>query len=171
MALLSASKEVRSMLSHFHRLILAGACAAMPFASTATPAFAAPAHAGSAEAQALLTRAVAELKAVGAAKAFAEFNDPQGSFHTRELYVFVFSMSGRYEASGADPKLVGSDATDMTDAEGKPLVQDMIAQARAKGGGRVDYVWLNRADNRVEHKRSLVQRVGDHIVGVGYYAG
>jgi cytochrome c len=30
---------------------------------------------------------------------------------------------------------------------------------------------LNRADNHVEHKRSLVQRVGDHVVGVGSYAG
>ncbi|NKJ41073.1 MULTISPECIES: cache domain-containing protein [unclassified Novosphingobium] len=161
------------MLPKFLRLILAPAfaCAALvPLAFVPAPAQAAT-HAGSADAQALLTRAVAELKGVGPQKAFAEFNDPAGAFHTRELYVFVFSMTGRYEASGADPKLVGSDATDMTDAEGKPLVRDMIALAKAKGGGRVDYVWLNRADNRVEHKRSLVQRVGDHIVGVGYYAG
>ncbi len=154
----------------FSRLILAGAMACAAVSLAPAPASAA-AHAGSADAQALLSRAVAEVNGVGAPKAFAEFNDPTGPFHTRELYVFVFSMTGRYEASGADPKLVGSDASGMTDAEGRPLVQDMIALAKAKGGGRVDYVWLNRVDNRVEHKRSLVQRVGDHIVGVGYYAG
>ncbi|MBB3359618.1 MULTISPECIES: cache domain-containing protein [unclassified Novosphingobium] len=158
------------MLPTFPRLILACAmaCVTVPLASV--PAQAA-AHAGSADAQALLSRAVAEVKGVGAPKAFAEFNDPNGPFHTRELYVFVFSMTGRYEASGADPKLAGSDVSAMTDAEGRPFVQDMIALAKAKDGGRVDYVWLNRVDNRVEHKRSLVQRVGDHIVGVGYYAG
>jgi cytochrome c len=157
----------------FRRLVPAACAMALAaFAPVAAHAAERPAaHASSVDAQALLTRAVAELSAVGPAKALAEFNDPRGSFQTRELYVFVFSMNGRYEASGADPRLVGVEAIDMTDAEGKPFVRDMIALAKARAGGRVDYVWLNRVDNRVEHKRSLVQRVGDHIVGVGYYAG
>ncbi len=148
------------------RLLLAGACA-ISFQSAAHAAD----HATSFQAQALLDKAVAEVNAAGPDKAFAEFNDAKGSFKTRELYVFVFSMGGVYEASGANPNLVGTAAPDMTDAEGKPLVREMIAVAKSKGHGRVDYIWLNRSDNRVEHKRSLVQRVGDHIVGVGYYAG
>lgn len=152
-------------MSVLTRLFAACALVLAPVAAHAAP------HAGSAEAQALLTRAVSELNGVGSTKAFAEFNDPAGAFHTRELYVFVFSMDGHYEASGADPRLSGTAAIDMTDAEGKPFVRQMLALAKAKAGGRVDYVWLNRIDNRVEHKRSLVQRVGDHIVGVGYYAG
>jgi cytochrome c len=48
----------------------------------------------------------------------------------------------------------------MTDAEGKPLVQAMIAAVKDQPQGKVDYVWLNRADNRVEHKVSLIRRVG-----------
>ena len=80
-------------------------------------------------------------------------------------------MKGVYEASGANPKLVGTNALNWTDVRGKHLVREMIAVAKTRGHGRVDYIWLNRADNRVEHKRSLVQRVGDHIVGVGYYQG
>jgi len=150
----------------FSRLMIAGVCAL----SIQTSAHAAS-HASSREAQALLDKAVAELQVAGPEKALAEFNDPKGPFKARDLYVFVFSIQGIYEASGANPKLVGTPAPDLTDAEGKPLVREMIAVAKAKGKGRVDYVWLNRADNRVEHKRSLVQRVGDHIVGVGYYTG
>jgi len=150
----------------FSRFLLASACVL----SLSSAAQAAP-HASSREAQALLDKAVTELQVAGPAKALAEFNDAHGAFRTRELYVFVFSINGVYEASGGNPKLVGTNAPDMTDAEGKPLVREMISVAKAKGHGRVDYVWLNRADNRVEHKRSLVQRVGDHIVGVGYYAG
>jgi len=153
-------------MNMFSRLLLAGAFAlAVPAIAAAAP------HAGSAQAQALLNRAVAELGKAGPAKAFAEFNDAKGGFIDQDLYVFVFSAKGVYEATGANPQLVGTSAIDMTDAEGKLLVQAMIAAVKDQPEGRVDYVWLNRADNRVEHKVSLVRRVGDHIVGVGYYKG
>jgi cytochrome c len=53
--------------------------------------------------------------------------------------------------------------------EGKPIVQDMIEIAKTSGHGKVNYIWLNRGDNRVEHKMSLIELVGDNVVGVGYY--
>jgi len=121
------------------------------------------------QAKALLDKAVAEVQMDGPEKAFAQFNDHNSGYTVGELYVFVFDLKGKYEASGGNPALVGTDASDLHDAEGKYLVREMIALAKSKGHGRVDYVWLNRADNQVEKKRSLVQRVGDHIVGVGYY--
>ena len=55
------------------------------------------------------------------------------------------------------------------DAEGKPVVQDMIANAKESGSGQVDYLWLNRSNNKVEHKSSYVVRTGDYIVGAGAY--
>lgn len=153
------------MLSFPRALLAAAALAMVPCAAQAAP------HATSQDAQALLDKAANELATVGAPRALAEFNAPSGGFRTSELYVFVFTLKGVYEASGAQPKLVGTDAIDMTDAEGKPLVREFIRVATTQGAGEVDYVWLNRGDNRVEHKRTYVRRVGDHIVGVGYYAG
>ena len=150
----------------FSRFLLASVCVFAPQSA----AFAAG-HATSVQAQALEDKAVAELQTAGPDKAFAAFNDANGAYKYNDLYVFVFNMKGDYEASGANPKLVGTNALDMTDAEGKHLVQEMIAVAKRSGHGRVSYIWLNRADNRVEHKVSLVRRVGDHIVGVGYYHG
>lgn len=148
------------------RLLLASACAlTIPAGAIAAP------HATSREAQAMLDKAVAEIGKAGPEKAFAEFDSPDGGFKAKDLYVFVFNLKGVYEASGANPKLVGTDAIDMTDAEGKPVVQAMIAAVKNQPQGRVDYIWLDRMDNRVEHKRSLVKRVGNHIVGVGYYMG
>lgn len=120
-------------------------------------------------AELLLARAVEAIGKDGPQAAFDAFNRRDGGFSESELYVFVFSLDGRYEASGANPKLVGQDARDMKDAEGKFLVREMIDIARNKGEGTVEYVWLNRIDNKVETKRSLIKRVGDHIVGVGYY--
>jgi cytochrome c len=126
-------------------------------------------HATPGQAQALLDRAVATVQKDGPDRAFAQFDDPSAGFVVGDLYVFVFDLKGVYHASGANPRLVGSDAYDLTDVEGKPLVREMIARAKSSGHGEVSYVWLDRTDNKVERKHSLVQRVGDYIVGVGYY--
>lgn len=121
------------------------------------------------EAELLLRRAVDKLKADGPDAAFTAFNQHTGDYTSGELYVFVFTMKGKYMASGANPALTGQDAYKLKDAEGKHIVQEMIHIAKKSGSGAVSYVWLNRADNKVESKRSVIQRVGDYIVGVGYY--
>lgn len=126
-------------------------------------------HATPQQAQALLEKAVQKLQKDGPDAAFTAFNDRASGYTDHDLYVFVFDLNGKYMASGANPKLVGTDAHDLKDAEGKPLVAEMIAVAKSKGHGEVDYVWLNRPDNRVEKKKSFVQKVGDYLVGVGYY--
>lgn len=152
-------------MTSFSRLLFAGACAL----AVQSTAFAAPPHATAADARAMLDKAVAEMNAKGANAAFAEFNKKSGEFNTGELYVFVFGTDGKYEATGANPTLVGTDASELADAEGHPIVQQMIEIAKTTGTGKVNYVWLNRADNRIEHKMSLIELVGDHVVGVGYY--
>ncbi|KIL99498.1 Cytochrome c2 [Paramagnetospirillum magnetotacticum MS-1] len=124
---------------------------------------------GPEQARVLLDRAVGKVKSDGPDKAFAAFNDPKGGFVARDLYVFVFDMKGKYMASGGNPKLTGTDASKLQDAEGKAIVSEMINIANSTGKGEVDYMWLNRVDNQVEKKRSMIQRVGDYIVGVGYY--
>jgi signal transduction histidine kinase len=121
------------------------------------------------QAQALLDKAAAKLNKDGPEQAFAAFNSRDGGFVAHELYVFAFDMTGRYMASGANPKLVGSDAHELKDAEGKMLVKEMIDVSKTKGKGEIDYVWLNRADNRVEKKHSIYQAVNGYILGVGYY--
>jgi cytochrome c len=123
------------------------------------------------EAQAMLKKAVALLKKSGGEAAFAAFNDPQGGYVVNDEYVFAIGLEdGTYRASGASPNLVGVDVREVTDAAGKPLFKDMIALAKQKGSGTLDYSWRNPATNAVEHKRSLIQRVDDVLLGVGYYA-
>jgi cytochrome c len=123
------------------------------------------------EAQALLEKAVSLVQTAGAGPAYASFNDPKGDFTRSDLYVFAIGLDdGKFRASGASPQLAGTDARDLHDAAGKPLVQEMIALAKDKGTGTVDYVWRNPATNAVEAKHSMIQRVGDVLVGVGYYS-
>ena len=32
-----------------------------------------------------------------------------------------------------------------------------------------EYIWRNPANNKDEHKHSIIQRVGKYVVGVGFY--
>jgi len=122
------------------------------------------------QARTLLDKAVAEMKKAGAGTAFKAFNDPKGGFVRDDLYVFAIGLEdGKYRASGAAPQLSGQNVRDLHDVAGKPIVQDMIAVARKSGSGQVDYVWRNPATNAVESKHSVIQRVDDVLLGVGYY--
>jgi cytochrome c len=94
------------------------------------------------QAKALAEKAATYLKDKGPDAALPAFNDRNGSFVHGDLYVFVFDMTGKYLASGANPTLTGTNAKDLKDAEGKPVVQDMIAKAKENGSGQVDYLWL-----------------------------
>jgi cytochrome c len=137
-------------------------------ALAATSAFAVP-RGTPGQAKAMFDQAVALMQKEGPDKAFAAFNDPHGKFVRGDLYVFVFDMGGKYMASGANPSMVGTAVEDMTDAAGNPVVKNIIETAKTKGEGTVSYVWLDRATNSVENKTSYIKRVGDYVVGVGYY--
>ncbi len=122
------------------------------------------------QAQDFLEKAIAEIKRLGSAAAFKEFNDRQGNFIHDDLYVFVVGIEDtRFYAMGASPDLVGNNVEKLRDAEGKFIVRDMIKLAKEQGSATYDYVWRNPADNKVEDKHSLIQRVGQYVIGVGYY--
>lgn len=121
------------------------------------------------EARALLDAATAAVKKDPKA-AIAAFNQPHGQYVRGELYVFAVNMGGVFLANAGEPHaLVGMNTLDLRDATGKPFMRVMIDAARTRGKGSVDYIWLNRSTNRIETKTTLFNRVGDIIVGVGYY--
>lgn len=124
------------------------------------------------KAKAMLERAVEYMNGNSTERAFAAFNNQRGSFHENDLYVFVVGMrDGIMHAHGGAPEgIVGEPVLDLKDAQGKPIIREMLQVVEREGSGKVDYVWLNRMTNRVENKTSMVTRVGDYLLGVGYYA-
>jgi cytochrome c len=144
----------------FAALLMSVACVAAQ-AANSTPR----------EARALFDRAVQYMQANGADKAFAAFNDPRGAFVHKDLYVFVIDRQGVYHASGAAPaQLVGLNVLDTRDASGAPLFHNMLEAVSTAGEGKTRYVWLNRTTNRIEPKQTYLRRIGDYVLGVGYYA-
>ena len=122
-----------------------------------------------AEAEALVKKAVAFMKANGKDKAFAEFGNPKGQFVDRDLYIFVYDMSGKCVAHGQNPKQVGKDLSDLTDPDGKPFVKERIEIAKTKGSGWQDYKFSNPTTKKVEPKRAYIEKYEDLIVGSGAY--
>lgn len=124
-----------------------------------------------AKAKALLDQAVEYMNANSSERAFAAFNNQGGHFHDKDLYVFVVGLrDGVMHAHGGAPEaLVGASVTELKDALGKPVIREMLDVVERDGEGTVDYVWLNRITNRVENKTTTVTRVGDYMLGVGYY--
>jgi signal transduction histidine kinase len=120
-----------------------------------------------AEAQALLAKAVTFMEKQGATKALAAFNDPQGAFRDRDLYVFCYGPDNKITAH-VSPERLGQDVTTVTDADGKLVGQEMMKVVGA-GGGTLEYRYLNPATKKIENKHSFVQRAGDQVCGVGAY--
>src|SRR5215469_4802489 len=128
------------------------------------------AHGSADEAKAMVERAVAMIKSQGADKAFAAINDPASKdFHDRDLYVFVRSMDGNTVAHGANKGMIGHTSLDLKDADGKLYNKEMIDLATSKGSGWVDYRWVNPVDKKIEQKSSFILKVGDYVVGAGFY--
>jgi cytochrome c len=124
------------------------------------------------EAKAMLDKAIAFYKANGPEKAFATFNDPKGAFVYKDLYVFVVDLNGKVLAHGANAGLIGKGMNEISDADGKNFIAEMVVVAQSKGAGTVDYWWENPLQYQVvEAKSSYIERVDGAVLGCGYYKG
>jgi cytochrome c len=121
------------------------------------------------EAKALAEKAAAHMAAVGPDKAIADFNDANGGFVDRELFVVVYTPDNKIVGSYGVPVLRGKDATTLKDVEGREFGKDIIALAKSQGSGWVDYRMTNPATKKVGLKTSWVIRVGDYILFVGAF--
>lgn len=125
----------------------------------------------SAEAIAMVKKAVALVKESGRDKAIAAFNDPNGDFKKGDLYIFVTGMDGKMLANGANTRLIGKDLINLKDSDGKFFVQSYIELAKTKGLGWVDYKWVNPQTKAIDKKSSYIEKVEDMIIGCGIYKG
>jgi signal transduction histidine kinase len=122
-----------------------------------------------AEAEAMVHKAIAQIKAVGPEKAYDEFTNGK-TFKDRDLYIIVYDLTGKNLAQGANPKLVGKNLIGLKDPDGKPLIQMFVDLAKDKGKGWVEgYKFMNPVTQKIEPKAMYLERVGDTFVGCGIY--
>ena len=94
-------------------------------------------HATRAEAEAMVKKGVAYIKANGKDKGYAEISNKQGQFKDRDLYLVVYGLDGKVWAHGANEKMIGRVLIDLKDRPaGHPARPDAaeVCTAFAQGG-------------------------------------
>ncbi len=121
------------------------------------------------EAKAMTNRAVAEIKAAGPDKAYAEINAKDPRFHDRDLYAIVYDDQGKCLAHGANAKLVGKDLLGMQDVDGKFYVKERVEKAKAGAPFWQDYKFTDPETRKIEPKSTYCEPVNNTAVCVGIY--
>lgn len=122
-----------------------------------------------AEAEAMVKKAAAYIKANGNDKAYEEITNGK-QFKDRDLYLFVYDMTGKNLAHGANAKLVGKDLSGLKDPDGKLILPPLVEIAKTKGKGWSEsFKFRNPLTEKMEPKIVYVERVGDVFIGCGIY--
>ncbi len=133
-------------------------------------ALAADDHGSRGEAQAMVERAAAFLKANGREAALAEFANQKGQFIDRDLYVVAYAAADGVRLSHPyNLKLVGKSVTEAKDFDGKSYGVEILSVANTAGHGWVDYKFSDPINKKLGDKSLYVLKVGDIILGCGAY--
>jgi signal transduction histidine kinase len=119
----------------------------------------------SAEAKAMLEKAVAEIKK-DKDKALEMFTKGEGGFKDRDLYPYCGGPDGKITAH---PKLVGQSLKDIKDKAGKAFGEEIYAKAKEGVISEVSYMWPRPNETEPVQKVVYITKVGDQVCAVGYY--
>lgn len=121
------------------------------------------------EAEAMVKRGVAFIKATPRDKAMAEITDPKDQFVDRELYLTVYKMDGTAMAHGANAKFVGKNMMDLRDGNGKEHIRERMEMAKTKSAFWQDFTFLNPVNKKIEPKQMYCEKSDELVVCGGIY--
>lgn len=121
------------------------------------------------EAEAMVRKGVAYIKANPRDKAMADITNKSGPFIDRELYLTVYTLDGTALAHGANEKFVGKNMIDLRDADGKEHIRERMELAKTKSAFWQDFKFLNPVNKKIEPKSMYCERSADVVVCGGIY--
>jgi len=121
------------------------------------------------EAEAMVKKGMAFVKANGKDKGYAEITSKQSQFKDRDLYLVVYGLDGKVWAHGANEKMVGRVLIDLKDVDGKEFVKERVELGKAKPSFWQDYKFTNPVTKKVEPKSMYCERLDDTVLCGGIY--
>ncbi|MDD0998126.1 cache domain-containing protein [Pseudomonas sp. TNT2022 ID1044] len=98
-------------------------------------------------------------------------NSLKGGYLQDDLYVFVVDLdTKRYVAHGTNLRLINTDFSKVSDPEGKPVGEPILALIAKQDYGEYEYRWKNPVTSKIEDKHAYLKKVGHFLVAVGYYS-
>ena len=120
------------------------------------------------DAIALAEKGAQFIKTHGKEEMIARINRKDPMFYHGSLYLAMRDMRG-ITIAHPTTALIGKDFLDVPDADGKAFRHEMVAVARERGKGWVDYKFRNPETGKVAPKSTYVLRVGDVALEAGIY--
>lgn len=122
------------------------------------------------EAEAMVKKGVAYIKANGKDKGYAAINDRDNKdFHDRDLYLGVHRLDGTCVAHGVNEKMVGKNFIEMKDLDGKEYIKERVDFGKTKASFYTDYKFPNPLTKKIEPKTAYCERLDDTVVCGGIY--
>jgi len=144
-------------------VVAAALAVALPLAAAAAE------RATRADAEAMVKKGVAYLKANGREKAVEAMTAPSKMFVDRDLYLVIYDLNGTAVAHGQNKGQVGKNLMALKDPDGKPFVQERVELAKSKGTFWQDYKFTDPLTKKVLPKQMFCEKEGDLIVCGGVY--
>jgi len=90
--------------------------------------------------------------------------------YSNDGYFYVYTDQGDSVVHPKQPYRLGENWWDLTDSEGKPIIQELISQAKA-GGGYTEYLWEQPSSGAVGKKLGYSEMINDWdwMFGTGIY--
>ena len=121
------------------------------------------------EVMAMVQKAVAAIKSIGAEKAYAEFDDKSGQFVRGGFYISVIGLDGKLLAYGADSHHVGDNVMAIKDGDGKEIIKERVQLADKQQSFWQSYKFMNPITKTVEPKEMYCERLDKTVVCGGLY--
>jgi cytochrome c len=121
------------------------------------------------QAEAMVKKGVAFIKAHGNDKGYGEITSKTSQFKDRDLYLVVYGLDGKVWAHGANEKMVGRVLIDLKDVDGKEFVRERVELGKAKQSFWQDYKFTNPVTRKVEPKTMYCERLAETVVCGGIY--
>lgn len=111
------------------------------------------------------------IEEVGLEKALEKMNDMKGPFMWKDSYVYCFEDETGKILAHKNQNLIGFEAKDLRDVNGKPYFREMFHIANTKGEGFVTYMYARIPGGSFEPKTSYVLKVpGTNVIlGAGFF--
>jgi cytochrome c len=143
--------------------------AAVAFTAFAQAQTTSHSYGSTAEAEALVKKAIVFYDKNGKDKAMAEFQKSPGPFVDRDLYVTVYTPQGDALAH-INPKMVGKNMMDLRDANGKYHIKERMEASRKGKSGWQDLEFFNPVTKKVEPKRMYWENHDGLVFAAGAYS-
>lgn len=111
------------------------------------------------------------IQEAGLEPAIEKMNDVQGPFTWKDSYVYCFEDVTGKILGHKNPSLIGYEAKDWRDVNGKPIFREMFHVVNTKGEGFVTHMYPRVPGGAPETKIAYVYKIPgtNLIVGAGYF--